>query len=204
MINQSDLSNDQNLQVWVSSGLLDLMVGLIILGFGLGIVSDAVWMGGILLPVMLPSLMAAHKSFASRLPPTIQVPPGSGRKLTWLGVVLVGVLSLAAGIAFFLIFEIDQPVVSSLRTWLSNHMTLAMSLLWTLLFASAGWVIRRTRYALYAGAALLTGIAAQYLNLPFWLAPIVTGGLVLLVGIGTTVSFLQTHPVTMSPKDKEF
>lgn len=194
MFENYELSADQRAEVWTLTGLLDLMLGLLILGFGVGIITEAVWMGGIFLPVLLPSLLAAHKSFARRLPPGGETTPGSGRVLTTLGLVLVGLLSLGVAISFFFIIDTQQPTVHSIRTWLSSNMSLVIALLWTLIFGLIGIVTKKSRYFLYAVWALIVGTIAQIWQPHFGLAPTLTGGVVVLVGMAITYAFTRRYP----------
>ena len=194
MLENYTLDADQRAEVWVQTGLLDLLLGLIILGFGLGILTEAVWMGGIFVPILLPSLLAAHKSFARRLPPTAEADTGLNRVLSTLGLMLVGVLSLGVAITFFFVIDTQQPAVQSIRSWLSANMSLAIALLWTLIFGLTGLVTKRVRFLLYAGWALLMGTIAQIWEPNFGLAPTLTGGVVLIIGLALTFTFTRQYP----------
>lgn len=196
MIENYELSADQRVEVWVQTGLLDLMLGLIILGFGLGILTEAVWMGGILLPILLPSLLAAHKSFARRLPIDHEANSGSGRVLTALGLILVGLLSLGVAVSFFFIIDNPQPAVQAIRTWLSSNMSITIAMLWTLLFGLTGALIKTPRFIIYAGWALAVGTIAQIWQPHFGLAPTLTGGMVALVGMAIAYAFTRRYPDT--------
>jgi hypothetical protein len=194
MITYNDLNADQRAQVWIQTGLLDLMMGLIILGFGLGILSDMVWMGGALFPALLPSLLTAHKSFTQRMPLWSNQGNGSGRMLTFFGLMLVGLLSLGVAIAFFFIFDSDLPFLASIRSWLSGNMPLVFGMLWTLIFGVTGLVLRKSRFVLYTGLALALSAVAQLWQLHLGIAITIIGGTIAVIGSGIIVSFIRTHP----------
>jgi hypothetical protein len=133
MLNKQTFSNDQRIGAWVESGLLDMLLGLLMLGFGIGIMTGMIWLGGIFVPAMLPALINAQHAFAARLPSKNQPQPDSGRELTLLGLSLVGLLSVGVGLTFLFAFTVDQPGLVSMRAWLSDNITLAMGIFWAML-----------------------------------------------------------------------
>lgn len=194
MLNKQVFSLEQRERAWIESGLLDLLLGMLMLGFGLGIVTEMIWMGGIFVPAMLPALISAQQSFAARLPSTIQPASGSGRKLTLLGLSIVGLLSIGVGLTFLLAFTADHTSVLSFRSWISDNFTLAMGAFWAVLFLATGWIVRQIRFGLYAGLAAALAAITQILGLSFGAAPLATGCLVMLASSITIISFVKTHP----------
>ncbi|MGD8822392.1 MAG: hypothetical protein PVG63_04750 [Anaerolineales bacterium] len=194
MLNNQTYSNEQRIGAWVESGLLDLLLSLLMLGFGIGIVTGMIWLGGIFVPAMLPALINAQQSFAARLPSTIQLQPDSRGKLTLMGLLLVGLLSVGVGLMFLFAFSADQTSMISIRAWFSDHITLAMGIFWAMLFAATGWIVKKVRYGLYAGLALTAAAGTQFLTLPFGAAILATGCVIMLASFISILLFLKTYP----------
>lgn len=194
MLNHQAFSDDQRVGAWIESGLLDLLLSLLMLGFGIGIVTGMIWLGGIFVPAMLPALISAQQSFAARLPAAKQSQPDSGRKLTLLGLSLVGLISVGVGILFLFTFTADQTSMISIRAWFSDNITLAIGTFWAMLFAATGWIVKKVRYALFAGLAILIAAGTQLFELPLGAAMLAAGCAIMLASFITIRLFLKSYP----------
>jgi hypothetical protein len=194
MLNHQALSDDQRVGAWIESGLLDLLLSLLMLGFGISIVTGMIWLGGIFLPAMLPALISAQNSFAARLPSIIRSQPDSSGKLTLLGLSLVGLLCFGVGLTLFFAFTADQASIVSIRAWFSDNITLAMGIFWAMLFVATGWIVKKVRYGLYAGVAIAAAAGTQLFALPLGAAMLAAGCVAMLGSFITILLFLKTYP----------
>jgi MFS family permease len=176
------------------NGLLDVIVGIIVLGFGIGILTGLFWLGGILLPVLLPAWLDAKKRLANRdrgyQPIPAQMQPMS---IALVGLMIVGLLALILGIVLFLIFS-QGGMFPGLFSWLQEYFPLVLGAVAALLFAIFGAITHTGRFFLYAILAMAIFTVSYFLDLSLGIAVTSLGGLIFLAGSYILSRFLKEHP----------
>lgn len=187
---------DQDLYLYdKQDGLGDIFAGLILLSFGVGILSGMFWLSGIWVPVLVPIWQDVKKRMALRRG-DIQLSPGrlnqARTRLAML--VAVGVLTLLLGLVAFLLFS-EASISPEIKTWLSEYFELALGGFIALLLAVVGAIVRTGRYYLYASLALAVFITGYVANIGIGISMTVLGGVILLVGLFILIQFLREHPI---------
>ena len=174
-------------------GLLDLLMGLCILGFGLSMATDnsvflvASW---IWIPVYMPMKnsitvprlgyvrLNEERTLASRL-------------MLLLGIGVVAAL-LFLGVA---VFSAQDSLPASLMDWLRTYDMMLIGGLFALFFVGA-WLWTAVRrflvYAILIEALIFAGIQLGMEPPVYTMLP---GGLIALAGLGKLLRFLQKYPV---------
>jgi hypothetical protein len=153
-----------------------------------------VWMAGIFIPVFLPSFQAARKRFLEprigALPPNSQQ-QSQNQKVLLLVTLLMGILFLA-GIGMFFAFD---TLSGPLNDWLRNYFLIVTGIIFASVWLFAAAMLKINRFYLYGAFTFLTLAAAQFTALPFWIAMVLLGVLIILSGTIILIRFMQQHPI---------
>jgi hypothetical protein len=176
-------------------GLMDIFIGLGVIFAGLFIWTELVWMAAIFIPVFLPSFQAARKRFLQTRIGELednQQQVAQAQKLILSITLLLGLLFLA-GIGVFLAFDFMSGAVSE---WLRQYFLLILGAIFGGVWVFAGWMLKIMRFYLYGAFTFVFLGVAQFLVLPFWLALVMLGGMIVLVGLMVLIRFCQQYPIT--------
>jgi hypothetical protein len=187
---------DRDLYLYDSQdGLGDIFTGLILLSFGVGILSGMFWLSGIWVPVLVPVWQDVKKRIALRRG-DIQLSPTrlNQARIRLAMLVAVGVLILLLGVVTFLLFSVTS-ISPEIKTWLSEYFELTLGGFIALLLAVVGAIVRTGRFYLYASLALAVFITGYVANIGVGISMTVLGGVILLVGLFILIQFLREHPV---------
>jgi hypothetical protein len=174
-------------------GILDLVAGSVILGFGLNMLTDNIvflmfgWLA-MLLYVFLKQRITiprfGYVRFESKEKSTKQL---------WL-LLGIGVLVLFAFLAGF-IFQINAVKSPEMQSWLQQYHMLPLSaLLFGLPTLAVAVFLDLKRFYLYALLAVGLPALGAWLNIPTFAPIIATGIVILAFGFGYLTSFLKKYP----------
>ncbi len=196
---------DLERRVWLRTfehGLWDLAVGLLLLSFGVGILTGLYWISAVVVPVGLPVMRGlarraivpriGHATFRGR------------RKRSLVHVQLILAVLAVMGLAMFAFTGFaTRDAAPAWATWVRSHFVVVIGLIWGGALAAAGWAVDSPR--LYAYGALLFGalLAVDLVPTGYHLghALIGVGGLIALVGTGLLVRFVRRYPRHPEPVD---
>jgi MFS family permease len=177
-------------------GVGDIFAGLIILSFGIGVLSEIFWFGAILVPALFPVWQDVRKRLAARRLGHGETTPAqvNRAKIRLVLMAVLGLGTLLLGLVFLVIFS-QGSFLPGLRTWLQEYFGLAMGGVATFLLALVGAINRIGRFYFYAALALAVFIAGYFLNLGLGISMTLSGALIILVGLFVLIQFLREHPV---------
>lgn len=191
--------------VWLRTfehGLWDLAVGLLLLSFGVGILTELYWISAIVVPVGLPVM----RGLARRaIVPRIGHATFRGRRKRSPAHVQLILAALAlAGVGMFALTAFaTREAAPAWATWLRSHFIVVIGLIWGGALAVAGWAVDYPRLYAYGGLVLGALLAVDRIPTGYHLghALIGVGGLIVLVGAGLFLRFLRRYPRHPEPVD---
>jgi len=174
-------------------GLIDIAVALIALAFGIMMILDMAWMGGVFAVVGMSLYAAAKKTLTV---PRIGFVKFATYRVKAMQTMVIGVLSLfmLLGIIAFM-----QTEGGGTPAWLlfaiENHM-LVIGVSIAASFCAAGYTFRIKRMYGYALLALVMFAAGHYLHYPLYYYMILLGSLILLSGLAMLIRFVCRNPLS--------
>ena len=195
-----EYNNEMNapLIAYQEDGLVDIFIGLGIFCAGLFIRTELAWMVAIFVPTFLPAFQAARKRYLK--PRMNESDHGTQQQVqsqkNVLFITFMLGLLLFAGLAMFYGFGM---LTGPVNDWIRHYFLLILGGVFASVWGLAAIIMKQRRYFLHALATLVPMVVAHYTNLPFWMALSLIGGLILLVGLGVFIHFLQTNPIQKQP-----
>ena len=188
---------DLERRVWLRTfehGLWDVAIGLLLLAFGIGILTEFYWLSAIVVPVGLPAM----RDLARRI-----IVPRIGyatfkkrrqRSKTRIQV-LLAVLALF-GVAMFLVT--GWSTQANAPAWLAHiraHFLVVIGLIWGGALGVAGWAADFPRLYAYGGLVFVALLGADLAGgRSFGHALIGVGGLIALTGLALFARFVRRYP----------
>lgn len=177
-------------QSYHQDGLIDIIIGLAIIGYGLMLAFDSsifIFMGW--MPII----------FYMPLKNRLTVPRIGYVKFTTsntkIGIAAaIVLLVILLGIFIFLVAG-PNNISPQLSAWLSQYYLLLLGGIAALCFAGAALLTRITRFYIYALLILLTFSAGTWLGIQPPIFVIATGALIEVVGVLLLVRFLRNYPI---------
>ncbi len=170
------------------SGLLDVVVGAGLLGYGL-----LATVGAYLVPTYCLLLAVLLRKFVVT-PRVGRVRFAADRRARErTGVLLIALLVLLPIPLGLALFFADKPVA-----WLgavSNHATLVLGLFVAVSMAAVAWAKSAGRFYVYAIMAVLDFAGAQFFGQPHTWPVMATGAPIFVVGVLLLVRFVRRNPV---------
>ena len=171
-------------------GLIDIVVGLCILGFGINMLSDSsafsmlAWMPLIFLPslkksVTIPRL--GYAKFDARRTGSLRI---MGVVMLFLGVVAL------AGLFLFL-----GKIPPETAAWIKEYHMLVLALFGAAVFAGVGLMSRIKRLFAYAALTLLLVAAGYLFNILPAAYVMILGSLIFFTGMVLLARFLRDYPI---------
>jgi hypothetical protein len=176
-------------------GLGDIMAGLLILCFGVGLLTEMYWLSAIWVTIMAPAWQKIKKRNDTRglSPDDLSPPEMQAAKTRQLMMVGLGFVTLMMGLVFFLLI-LGASDLSWLRTWVFTYFELGLGVIAALLLAVVAAINRAGRFYLYAILALAILSAGYLFELHLGISLILLGGLILISGLVVLFRFLSEHP----------
>lgn len=177
-------------QSYHRDGLIDIIIGLAIIGYGLMLAFDSsifIFMGW--MPII----------FYMPLKNRLTVPRIGYVKFTTsntkIGIAAaIVLLVILLGIFIFLVAG-PNNISPQLSAWLSQYYLLLLGGIAALCFAGAALLTRITRFYIYALLILFTFSAGTWLGIQPPIFVIATGALIEVVGVLLLVRFLRNYPI---------
>lgn len=167
-------------------GLWDLLLGIFLLGWGVGILTDNAAFSGIWIVVLYPIVFGLKKRLTYPRIGYAKVRQAD-RRLRQL--LIAGVVCLLLGIFAFLMFQSGTT-----PDWLAGNFDFIFGAVFaTLALAVAAWWWVR-RWYVYSGLILAAFAAQNWLGWPFEWAFFIAGGLVTISGALVLTRFLRRYP----------
>jgi hypothetical protein len=177
-------------QSYHQDGLIDMIIGLSFIGFGLNMAFDN---SAFLFLAWLPIIL--YVPFKNRITvPRIGYVKFTASNKILVGAVIAGLLVLLLGIFVFLIAGPGQ-IPSPLNAWLKQYHMLLLGSIAALCFAGAALLTSITRLYAYAVLILVIFASGTWLGITPAIYVIITGLLIEVVGIWMLVRFLGRYPV---------
>jgi hypothetical protein len=168
-------------------GLLDMFIGITLLGFGIGILTRNTWLSSILPAALVPVWISARSSLLrSRVQiDEVRSSAGSLRLVALAGLfTLTFIAGVGAMTAVLLIPE-------WMHAWTKD---LLLGLGGALLLDLVGLILSARRLYVYALLSVVIFAISYIFNGPLWLSMVVLSGIIILIGMMVLLRFLSEHP----------
>lgn len=173
-------------------GILDLAVGLTILGFGISMAMESgativfSWLGLILYAPLKSAITIPRMGF-------VQFDTERKRRTQLLIMLAIGLITLALFVGLF-VFMRSNNFSAEFEVWFRQYYLLVLGALPA--FVLAGVALWLGVYRLLLHSLLILGIifAGIQLNLPEPTYVMVLGGIISLIGAGLLLSFMRKYP----------
>ena len=171
-------------------GLIDIIIGLAIIGFGLNTALDN---AAFLFMGWLPIVFYVPFKNRFTVPRIGYVKFYASNKLVF-GLVIVGLLVLMLGL--FVLFISGPNIFSEqMQDWLRQYYMLILGCITALCFLGAALLTKITRLYMYALMFVIIFAAGTWLYLHPSVYVLITGALIEIVGLWMMVRFLRRYPL---------
>jgi MFS family permease len=175
-------------------GIWDIAIGLVLLAFGLSVITGmtAVVTGGVV--VGLVSVAGVKKGVTEPRIGRVRFRGRRGRRLgdvTWL----LAALSIAGLLVFLFIAWTARGAAPAWAIAIRDHFLIVIALIWGGAAAFCGWLLELRRFYAYGALIAATLIASDLTSgYSLGVALIACGGLIALVGLGLLFRFVRRYP----------
>ncbi len=200
---RSPALQDLERRVWLRTfehGLWDVVIGLLLLSFGVGILTQFYWLSAIVVPVGLPVMRDVARRV---IVPRIGQATFRGRRkrsMVRIQLLLAG-LALAGVVMFMFTSFATRDTAPAWMAWVRHHFVIVIGSIWGGALAVAGWAVQLPR--LYAYGALLLGalVGVDLISTGYHLghALIGVGAVITMVGFGLFIRFICRYPAHLEP-----
>lgn len=174
-------------------GILDVLIGISILGFAAMVIADMIYLGWMFFVVAISIYASAKKVLTVPRIGFVKFPQ-QRTKVAILALVILGVLSNVLGLITFI-----QVESGSTPLWLlfaiENYM-LVIGVFGATLFCIAGYTLRAQRTYAYALLTLIIFVTGHFLYYPLQYYLILLGTLILLFGLALLIRFIRRYPLS--------
>lgn len=177
-------------------GLFDIGVGLFILGFGIGMLTEMIWLPAVAGPVAMSVWYAAKKSIT--VPRAGHVKFGPERYSRMRNLITAGVVVLAACVLLSTVVWYGTAT-GTLPSWvksvLFDHGDLVIGMVGAGLFTAIAYSLSMSRLYAYAVITVIVFVLSDVRGTGFVTGALILGGLVTLIGAGVLIKFVHNNPV---------
>jgi hypothetical protein len=176
-------------------GLLDIVIGLGILIFAIGMILDQTAFTGAWIVLLLPALRSVKKSITvPRLRYTdLRPAPNAQWKVKLVIVTVAGVVALLFTLG--LVVFTRNETIPALTAWIREYGLVIVGVLLAGLLSLIAWATGAKRVYAYAALAVIIFASGYWVNLEFPLYLTVLGAIILLSGMVVLVQFMRKYPV---------
>ena len=177
-------------------GLGDILTGLIILSFGLSMLTDIFWLSAVWVPILIPVWRTIKKRLhAGRLQDKgLSQATGQAGNTRLLMMFALGSVTFLVGLVFFTLMVGASDLVW-LKSWISTYFELVMGIFAAIVLAAVGAINRASRFYFYALLALVLLSAGYLFGVHLSTSMITLGALITLSGLVVLSRFIGEHPV---------
>ncbi len=174
-------------------GLIDIFIGLVALTFGLEMLTDAVYMAGILPAILVPVWIAARKAIT--LPRMGDANPVSAQTIASRRLMLMLFFGFTAfaGVAVFFFFN-AEGLPAQASALLDEYFMVGFGIGGAVVLGVVGSVLNAPRLYGYAALSVVLFTVGYQLQTPLPWATVLLGALILISGLLVLVRFIQNHP----------
>jgi hypothetical protein len=182
-------------------GLVDILVGLWAVSFGLWMLVENVVFIALLPIFFVPSWRSVKRSITAPRMHHINFTPAPNARRNLMGVMLVGVLALALLMVLGLVVFWGQstgnapPWLLAALVWLREHATLAFGLFGATLLGVSALIFGLRRLYAYALMTVIISTGGYLLGVPLWVTVVLVGAMMSLSGAIILLQFLNRYPV---------
>jgi hypothetical protein len=173
-------------------GLIDIMVGISLLWFIVAMASEMIWLGGIIVPILLPVYIGAKQKLT--IPRIGYVKFGTQRKIRLF--LVLGILMAFVFLAFLMGLMFLDPVArEAFSLFLGTYYNLIIAGVaggLTLLIAISTNILR---FYVYAILFLSVFLLAQIISLDLLVTSSFIASSFMVLGIYTLIRFLHDNPI---------
>lgn len=181
-------------------GLLDLIIGAVLLCIGLNEAMDTAIWGFVALSVIIAYVPLKRRITFARIGYVKFKVVRRGLNMMLVGGMLMILLALMLVGTLFLLRS-DSSQSSDLVRWIRQGPLLLYALLGSIGFGLAGLITGIRRLFIYALLSIVIMSAGHLLDLPIFVAFLLLGGAIIVTGGVLVVSFLRKHPVVAENHD---
>jgi hypothetical protein len=169
-------------------GLWDIFLGLFILGWGLTILTDAVYLPGPLFVGLYFAVWGVKKRLTY---PRIGYARFSetGRRRVTARFLILGTVVLLVGVMMAVLWGIGTR-----PQWLADYFPLVFNGILAAIVCIVAYWARANRFYLYAVLIFLGAVFHLWLGIPWEFGFIGAGGIIMLIGVGILINFLRKYP----------
>jgi hypothetical protein len=181
-------------------GLVDILVGLWAVGFGVWMLVENVVFVALLPVFFLPMWRLIKRSITAPRMHSINFTPDPNARRNLTAIILVGVLALATLMVLGLVVFWGQstgnapPWLSAALAWLREHATLAFGLLGAFLLGISAPIFGLKRFYAYALMTITIAGVGYLLGAPLWVTVVLVGAMMSLSGTIILLRFLNRYP----------
>jgi hypothetical protein len=185
---------DRRAMLYHGDGLLDIVVGLGILLFGLSMLFDLTTLSGVYIVLLIPILPSLKRSITAPRLHSVEslAAPDPGRRMRKL--IVTAVLGLVVLLTFGLLVLGSEMIPEWLTAGIREHGLLLFGFLLAGLLALIGWAAGVGRMYAYAALTALTFTAGNWLGLDIPVYVTLLGAVIVLSGIGVLIRFVRRYP----------
>lgn len=173
---------------YFQDGIWDIFLGLFLLGWGLSIITEAVFLPGVFFVVIYFTIWGVKKWLTYPRMGYVKFSATSRRIIKTRFVILLTAVFLLGFLVSLLMGIGTTP------QWLTDYFPLLFNGMLALIVCLAAYWVRVNRFYLHAALIFLAAVSHQWLGFQWEFGFIGAGSIIVLIGLGFLISFLRKYP----------